>query len=127
MLEDVYLPKINKGWYYNVFMIDINDLHNYNRTYGYNEGDKYIKNIVNEIKKAIKEQKVSASIYRTGGDEFIIFVQPYDKLSLNNINNITYAETIFNSEKTFKQVVDELDEKIIKDKNGIERTDSRNN
>jgi two-component system cell cycle response regulator len=117
MLEKEYIPKIKKGWFYNVFMIDIDNLHNYNREKGYLEGDKYIKEIVSKLKNEIKKQNVSASIFRTGGDEFIIFVQPYDDLNLNNINNITFSKTIFDQTVTFKEVVDKLDKIIIEEKN----------
>jgi diguanylate cyclase (GGDEF)-like protein len=116
MLEKEYLPKIQKGWIYNVFMIDINDLHNYNRKYGYLEGDKYIKNIIEQIKEEMNKQNVSGSIFRTGGDEFIIFVQPYDNFKLNNIKNITWSQTYFDFTKDFKKVINELDKKIIKQK-----------
>ena len=121
LLEKEYYPKIEKGWHYNVYMIDINDLHYYNRKYGYVEGDKYIKDIIDNIKKEMEKQKVSGSIFRTGGDEFLIFIQPYDNLELNNIKNITYAKDTFKFGDKLRDVIKRLDKKIIKDKNAKRR------
>ena len=122
LLEKEYIPKIKKGWYYNVYMIDINDLHNYNRKYGYVEGDKYIKETINNIKKEMRKQKVSGSIFRTGGDEFLIFIQPYDNLELNTIKNVTFAKDTFKIDDKLRDVIKRLDKKIIKDKN-VKRRD----
>jgi len=116
MLKNEYYPKIKNGWYYNVFMIDINNLHNYNRKYGYLEGDKYIKSIILNIKNEIEKQKVSVGIYRTGGDEFLIFVQPYDELDLSSVKNITFAKEIFDYKLNFNELIDKLDKQIIKRK-----------
>lgn len=49
--------------------IDINKLNYVNDNFGTKEGDKYIKNVVNTIKKIIRRSDVFA---RIGGDEFII-------------------------------------------------------
>jgi len=116
MLKNVYLPKINKGWEYNVFMIDIDELHEYNRKYKYNEGDKYILNIINNIKEEMKKQNVSGSIFRTGGNEFLIFIQPYDELYLENIKNITYAKTKFKYPMTIRDVIKKSNKIIIRKK-----------
>jgi len=116
MLNSEYKDKIEKNWYYNLIMIDINNLHEYNRIHGYQKGDEYIKNIYNNIKEEIKNQKVSAKIYRTGGDEFIIIYQPYDKLDLSNIKNIEYGISYFDKNRPFRFAIDETDKQIINKK-----------
>jgi len=112
MLQE-YKNKIDKGWHYNAYMVDINDLHKFNRKYGYLAGDEYIKEIVSNIRYEIESQKVSADIFRTGGDEFLIFTQPYDKLVLN-IKNATISSSIFNGK--FNELIHKLDDEIIKKK-----------
>jgi len=116
MLNTEYKNKISKNWYYNVIMIDINGLHEYNRINGYQEGDKYIKKIYNNIKNEMKNQNVSGKIYRTGGDEFIIVYQPYDKLDLSNVKNIEYGISYFDKNKPFRMAIDEVDKQIISKK-----------
>jgi GGDEF domain-containing protein len=117
-LEVEYYPKIyqHKDWFYNIILIDLNDLHNYNRKFGYEEGDKFIKNTVSKIKSEMKKQNVSGRIFRIGGDEFLIVYQPYDVLNLDVIKGITCTKSFFNKEKAFREAIREADKEIIKKK-----------
>lgn len=49
--------------------IDINGLHEFNNTYGHKLGDKMLE----EIAAVLKDNFGSKSVYRIGGDEFIVF------------------------------------------------------
>lgn len=55
-----------------LIVLDIDYFKSFNDTYGHDEGDKIIKAISLQIKKAFRE---TAIIGRFGGDEFIIFVR----------------------------------------------------
>jgi GGDEF domain-containing protein len=70
MLDKKYYPQIDKGWVYNVHMIDVNNLHKYNREKGYLEGDKLLKKVINDIKDEMKNQNINREIYRTGEMNF---------------------------------------------------------
>ena len=112
---DDYLEEINKNKIYNVILIDVNNLHNINRTKGYNCGDKYLLDIVNKIKKELIN--TSAQFFRIGGDEFLIFYYPYDKVDLSKIKNITFVENQWKPKiLTFRELMEILDSKLIKEK-----------
>ena len=55
-----------------VFMIDIDNFKRYNDTFGHLEGDKCIKAVAQEIRKATK-RKVDVAA-RVGGEEFLVFL-----------------------------------------------------
>lgn len=52
-------------------MLDLNDLKKINDTYGHFVGDQYIVHFINTIQKCLTSKD---SIYRTGGDEFVIIM-----------------------------------------------------
>jgi len=113
-----YKPQLNTraNWYYNIILIDLDNLHNINREQGYDKGDEFILKIVSKLQKEMNKQNVSGKIFRIGGDEFLIIYQPYDVLDIDNIPNITYAKGKFDLTNTFKKVIKELDKQIIKQK-----------
>jgi len=115
--------KIKNKWFYNLILIDLDNLHLLNREQGYEAGDEFIINVVKQIKNLMKEQNVSGRIFRIGGDEFVVIYQPYDKLNLSSIKNITFAEGYFGNNLSFHESIKQLD-KIIIEKKG-KRNDSK--
>lgn len=69
-----------------ICLVDMNNLHNINKLYGYSKGDELIINVVNKLKEIENEE----NIFRLGGDEFIIIsdksCEELEKL-LNNFSN----------------------------------------
>jgi GGDEF domain-containing protein len=123
MLSTKYKDRIKKGWIYNVILIDLDGLHELNRTKGYEAGDEFIINVVEQIKKIMSENNVTGDIFRIGGDEFLIIYEPYDDINLDDIKNITYAKGYFYKGYEFRELMKKLDSKIIELKkvNGTER------
>jgi len=113
-----YYPylKTKQNWFYNIILVDLNNLHKINREQGYEAGDKFIIDTVKKIKEEMKKQKVSGRIFRIGGDEFLIVYQPYDVLVIEHIPNITCTKGKFDLNNDFKKVIKELDKQIIKQK-----------
>ncbi|MEG0073274.1 MAG: diguanylate cyclase [Clostridia bacterium] len=60
---------------YSFVLIDLDDLHTLNDTYGYNEGDKILDNFVTSITEIIEAPNLVA---RYGGDEFILYFNSTD-------------------------------------------------
>lgn len=118
LLKEEYFPKLEnkEGWFYNVALMDLDNLHNINREKGYEFGDIFIKNTIKKIKNIIEETKASGRIFRIGGDEFLIIYQPYDYVDFDLINDITFAIGTFNSKESFKNEIKNLDEIIISKK-----------
>jgi len=105
----------NKSYY--VYLIDLDGLHEYNRTYGYKEGDNFITNITNKIFEIIKD--TSALPFRIGGDKFVLILHKHDinKVSkIEKLDNITFAKGELTKNKPFNVLLNELDEEIIKKK-----------
>ena len=113
MLKIKYNEKIKKGWIYNIALIDLDGLHELNRTQGYEKGDEFIINVVKQIKELMKESNVEGDIYRIGGDEFIIIYEPYDVINFEKIKNITYSVGYFHEKLSFKEAIKQLDSNII--------------
>ena len=118
LLKKEYIPKLkNKSdWFYNIILIDLDNLHNINREKGYDKGDEYIISIIKKIRELMNKKNVSGRIFRMGGDEFLIIYQPYDCLNLNKIKGITYASGILSSKENFKDTLKKLDNEIIQKK-----------
>lgn len=53
---------------------DVNGLHEYNNTYGHQEGDKMLNMVADEIKRSF----LSDRKYRVGGDEFVVIYENTD-------------------------------------------------
>ena len=58
--------------------IDVNGLHETNNTEGHDKGDDMLRTVAEGIKKYFNTEY----IYRTGGDEFVLFISSADKASL---------------------------------------------
>jgi len=121
IIKEEYLPKLNikNDWFYNVYLIDLNNLHEINRKEGYEAGDKYILDTINSIKTIFNKQNASYRIFRIGGDEFLIISQPYDYVDIDLLENDNYeiAHKRWNKEEKFGDVLKYLDTKIIRKKN----------
>jgi len=103
-------------WFYNVYLIDLNNLHEINRTKGYDKGDEYILENINFIKNILRKNNVSSSIYRIGGDEFLIITQPYDFIPIEEFKNKNFevAYEKWDKNNSFKKLIRNLDIQIIK-------------
>ncbi len=119
-IQKEYLEKLkrNPKWFYNVYLIDLNNLHDVNRKEGYEAGDKYIKNAINFINKKFNEKKASYRIFRIGGDEFIIISQPYDYIDTKELKNDSFeiSHKIWRYPEKYKNVLKKLDAEIIRNK-----------
>lgn len=63
-----------------IALFDLNDLKYYNDTYGHMAGDKLITNSVKFIKDAFKDW---GSVFRIGGDEFLVLMNSASKNDFN--------------------------------------------
>lgn len=61
----------DKSKNFSIVFIDLDDFKNINDTFGHNEGDRALINIVRIIKNILKNED---SITRYGGDEFVLFL-----------------------------------------------------
>lgn len=66
----------NPGSEYTFVFCDLNDLRSINNRFGHAEGDNYITLIATAIKKCMKH---SNSVYRIGGDEFLVCYYKIDE------------------------------------------------
>jgi len=121
LIEEEYLPKLKnrKNWFYNIYLLDLNNLHDINRKQGFEAGDKYIKNSITYVKNIFDKFNASYRIFRLGGDEFIVISQPYDHISLDLLENPNYeiVKTEWNNTLSFKEVIKKLDSELINKKN----------
>lgn len=67
--------KINKNEKFAVIFVDIDMLKHVNDTYGHQEGDSYIKSVVERIKENLYPTDF---LFRYGGDEIVIIINSYD-------------------------------------------------
>ena len=71
-----------------IVAFDINNLKEINDTYGHQAGDEYIKNAY----ELIKDVFINSSIFRIGGDEFIVILEKDDYINrvdlVNKFNSI---------------------------------------
>ncbi len=72
--------------------VDVNELHYVNNKYGHAAGDKMLKCVAETMKSVFEGEK----IYRVGGDEFYVFIQPVDideiNLKISQLDNIIEEE-----------------------------------
>lgn len=106
----------NQPYYFG--LIDIDNLHNINRTHGYYVGDELIK----EVAESLKSCFLFYQIYRISGDEFAVVVRSKElslehiTKSLDKIKNITYYVAIANEYINPKQMFKCADAKITEKK-----------
>jgi len=102
----------NEDFDYIVCLIDLNDLHEINRKYGWEKGNQYILKFSEYLKEELKN--INSEIFRIGGDEFLIFSKnPFSiKEKFGN-----YVYEIYNPlNMDFRKIFNKLDKKIIQSK-----------
>lgn len=82
--------KIDPGRSIGIIMCDVNGLKTTNDTYGHEAGDRLIADTAWSLTEVFGKK----SVYRLGGDEFMVMVQGYDKESF--ANDIERAKELFN-------------------------------
>lgn len=65
-----------------LIVLDLDDFKNINDTYGHLHGDNTLIEFAKVLKKSVRS---SDSIFRIGGDEFTIILQPADQLSIQKV------------------------------------------
>jgi len=113
--------------------VDLNDLKYYNDTFGHAMGDKMLLSLSIVLKSSLSKNDL---LFRTGGDEFIIFLSGYGLNEIKNyhksleeirkrycqINNIEFSFAIgyskFNSnkDKSFENTINRADAKMYQNK-----------
>ncbi len=110
-----------------ILMLDLDDFKHVNDNYGHVAGDKVLQSVVNYTKSNIR---ASDSVYRYGGDEFIVLLPETDsrqatdvgKKILNSLNNLKYkykgtlfrvtsscGMTVINKNDSIETVLERLD------------------
>lgn len=66
--------------------IDVNGLHEINNVEGHNSGDAMLKFVARQIKDVF----LTGTVYRTGGDEFVVFVPDVERAEIGvKVNDLT--------------------------------------
>lgn len=93
-----YTEECTKGNHnFCVFSVDVNNLKKMNDEQGHMAGDALIIHVANILRDGVGEW---GDVYRTGGDEFIIFVKNHTLEEAEQIEkNIQYALVQFNAQK----------------------------
>lgn len=113
-LFEFVTKKIKANSFFCLSMVDVDNLHMVNRRDGMKAGDNLIKSVSNSLISIFGLE----SVYRYGGDEFIIVhnIENVDGL-LSNMDNITFATVPFiGIHTTFSEIFKEVDKALIKDK-----------
>lgn len=127
--------KQKKSKNFSIVFIDVNDFKKINDTFGHNEGDKTLVNLVSIMKGILKSEDF---ITRYGGDEFVLFLNVdtkretediimkiYDALEeYNEVSNISYKLSIscgyemynFDKPMTIDEYINHVDKLMYKDK-----------
>lgn len=93
-------------------LVDINNLHMINKTQGYRAGDKVIQEVAEQLKQLMNKEK-NSHIYRIGGDEFVIISSHDISEALNPLEKASFCSTIYNNDKTYNDLFDEVDKKLM--------------
>lgn len=86
-LEEVFDEIDHNPIPYAVGVFDLNDLKEVNDTLGHNEGDRYIKEFSQVLKKTFQDYGV---IGRTGGDEFLVVIENAKNLDIDELISKMY-------------------------------------
>ena len=108
---------------FHLAIVDIDGLHNLNRTKGYFAGDTLIKSVAKQLESLFHFHQ----IYRISGDEFVVVVR--DVLTskeemvekLEQLESITYAIATSTGYTSPKQMFKLLDAELSKKKNSVTR------
>lgn len=96
--EDIEDWKIIQKFFKNndkIALLDINNLSALNKSLGYNETDLIIQNILDEIKKEIKDKQISCCRYRADLGKFILIGQEQEMNNLlNNLKSNSFHQAI---------------------------------
>jgi diguanylate cyclase (GGDEF)-like protein len=68
--EEINTSKVNR-WHLSIIMVDLDNFKIYNDTFGHQEGDKILKEVAKVFNISARKQD---SIYRYGGEEFVILL-----------------------------------------------------
>ncbi|WP_198138389.1 GGDEF domain-containing protein [Clostridium carboxidivorans] len=82
-----YRIKQKKPKNFSIAFIDLNDFKKINDTFGHNEGDNALINVVHIIKDILKKEDF---ITRYGGDEFVLFLNVDSEQEVEEIINKIY-------------------------------------
>ena len=94
-LQSSLEKKIDEGMaFFNVYMFDVNGLKRINDTQGHEMGDALIKGAASVLKTTFDEN----SIFRTGGDEFVVIIEDEKDDIKANISAFEEALADFNEE-----------------------------
>ncbi len=119
-----------------VLMVDVNDLKAINDTYGRNEGDLVLKDMVLEMMSIVPGR---SEVYRVGGDEFMVLIESitYEQMSIictetqnHNFGTATCSYTVAcgysfyvkESEKSFEDVTIDADAAMYDCKAALKRS-----
>jgi len=112
---------INKRENVVVCIIDLDNLHNINRTKGYCKGDEYILENVSKLASVFNKENV----YRIGGDEFAIIVKSDIEQICNKITMIndffTYSCGKLLDYTSIRDLIKDLTDKINSRKKIVKR------
>ncbi len=113
-----------------VAVMDINGLKAVNDTNGHEAGDEYINSCYNSISKAFSGQ----TIYRIGGDEFVVILTDYSTDLLENISftavneskfkpSVAYGYSVFDpsSDKDYADVFNRADDVMYRNKDNMKK------
>lgn len=108
-----------------ITLLDINDFKSINDNYGHDVGDKYLKNFANALSQHVN---TSTSIYRIGGDEFIIIFKKIDMTKamdiLHNIRikceqddiRFSYGIDKYTPDQNISTFLNQIDQKMYENK-----------
>ena len=85
---------------FGVIVFDLNGLKNVNDTRGHEAGDEYIRQACNEI----SQKFTHSSLYRIGGDEFVIILEGRDFVDRNRLL-LTFEEEIEKNQEEGRVVI----------------------
>ena len=86
-LKSLFNDAIEKNTNLSLAVIDMDFLKSHNELYTHQRGDLIIKEISSSLKETLKNHK-NTSIYRYGGDEFVVLFENYDNEEVLNITRL---------------------------------------
>ena len=114
-----------------IIFVDINGLKQGNDTYGHEYGDKMIKTVADELKQFFEE-----TIYRIGGDEFVVFLPGTDEYTFQKqVDNykrnrstevpVSIGSKWFDSSGNCEKKISEVDQLMYAEKENYYKTHDR--
>lgn len=111
---------------FNFAIVDIDGLHNVNRIQGYYVGDRFIKDVADQLRQNFEFNQ----IYRISGDEFVVLARctamdfKTFKTKLDTVENVTYVATSSTGYTNPKHMFKSIDTKLTH-KKSKQKTKSR--